>query len=126
MYNLKFLNNSSIVKIIDIIRTKFLWSKLLIKSPILISLIFLPLVLKKTKELDSCNNSHDTLRIRVPCSRRKAIIYTAFIFIKINAKQWTRGGADSGQPRDLHEDMYTRSNKWNGKKMEKQEGDGKR
>lgn len=75
---------------------------------------------------DSCNNSHDTLRTRVPCSRRKAIIYTAFIFIKINAKQWTRGGADSGQPRDLHEDMYTRSNKWNGKKMEKQEGDGKR
>lgn len=51
MYNLKFLNNSSIVKIIDIIRTKFLWSKLLIKSPILISLLFLPLVLKKAKEL---------------------------------------------------------------------------
>lgn len=92
MYNLKFLSNSSIVKIIDIIRTKFLWSKLLIKPPILISLIFLPLVLKKAKELDSCNNSHDTLRIRVPCSRRKAIIYTAFIFIKINAKQWTRRG----------------------------------
>lgn len=50
MYNLK-LSNSSIVKIIDIIRTKFLWSKLLIKPPILISLIFLPLVLKKAKEL---------------------------------------------------------------------------
>lgn len=52
MYNLK-LSNSSIVKIIvqNIIRTKFLWSKLLIKPPILISLIFLPLVLKKAKEL---------------------------------------------------------------------------
>lgn len=33
------------------------------------------------------------------------------------------GGADSGAAwRDLHEDMCARSNKWNGKKMEKHGG----